>query len=268
MRFRLSLESDREVVLPHNYQYALSAVVYRFIAAASETHAGWLHQKGFGIGHKAFKHFTFSKLLASPKPWTDRTGIYFPKRLTWYVSFAFPATMENFVIGLFEHQQFWLIRPETILRVLTVETLPDPPFVTDMRFTCLSPIFLKKPHIKDGRMRAEHLLPDHPEFSQILRKNLLDKLVSLNGTPAPDESETDFEFTPDRAYIRKRGGMDRISKLITIKEGEAAESRNRAFECPFSLHAHPDLIRTAYTSGLGNDNAMGFGMIETVNSRQ
>lgn len=268
MRFRLLLESDGEIALPINYQYALSAVVYRFISTASGDHARWLHETGHSAGAKTFKHFTYSKLLALERPRIDADRIFFPKQLTWYLSFAIPDTMQHFIVGLFENQLFWLVQAENVFHVKTVEALPDPEFEPHMRFTCLSPIFVKKPYEKDGRLHADHLLPDHPEFSQLVKRNLLEKLVSLKEDPTSEMASTDFEFIPDRTYIEKRGGMQKISKLITIKEGEPDETRNRAFECPFALRAHPELIRTAYASGMGNDNAMGFGMIETVDSKQ
>jgi CRISPR-associated endoribonuclease Cas6 len=72
----------------------------------------------------------------------------------------------------------------------------------------------------------------------------------------------DFRFLPDREYLKKRQG--RVTKLITLYEGRPEETKNRAFECPFALEGPPELLRIAYESGLGNDNAMGFGMIEQV----
>lgn len=273
MRLKLSLSSKKPIRLPFNYQHFLTAVIYRLIARASAEHAQWLHDRGYGDEKKLFKHFTFSKLISDRKPAIQGRDLLFPAHITWLVSMAVPVTLQNFVMGLFEQQEFWLESPDKIFRIESVETLPDPVFADRMKFITLSPIFVKKPYsvITDGqpKLKAEHLLPDHPEFSQILRKNLVNKYLSLEYSDNSANENFDslpFEFIADEGYIARRGGFSKISKLITLYEGKPEETKNRAFECPFFLRGHPQLIQLAYDSGLGHDNAMGFGMIETVDS--
>lgn len=268
MRLQLTLRAERPFWLSLNYQHFLTAVIYRLISAASEQHASWLHDVGHVTGAKTFKHFTFSKLLLPDRPQIASGKLLIKDRISWKVSFCLPSSLEPFVVGLFNEQRFWLEDPKNELFVETVESLPEPVFVSPMRMTCLSPILVKKPYKRPGesQLRAEHLGPDHPEVSDYLCRNLLEKSKSLNLPHIPllakegERGRLDFRFLPDRDYIKKRQG--RVTKLITLYEGRPEETKNRAFECPFMLEGDPELIRLAYESGLGNDNAMGFGMIE------
>lgn len=282
MRLQLALRVDRPFWLSLNYQHFLTAVIYRLIAVASEKHASWLHDVGHVTGVRTFKHLTFSKLLLPDRPQIDSGRLLIKDRISWKISFCLPSSLEPFVVGLFSEQKFWLEDPQNELRVETVESIPEPDFVSPMRMTCLSPILVKKPYKRPGesKLRAEHLGPDHPEVSIFLHQNLIEKQKSLemdpdkkdrnreekNLSPHGERSRTmkldPFKFLPDRDYLQRRQG--RVTKLITLYEGRPEETKNRAFECPFALEGPPELIRIAYESGLGNDNAMGFGMIEQV----
>ena len=66
MRFRLILTVDRRSfgdLLPINYQYEQSAVIYRILSKASEEYADCLHHNGFQLeSGRRFKLFTFSRL--------------------------------------------------------------------------------------------------------------------------------------------------------------------------------------------------------------
>lgn len=107
-----------------------------------------------------------------------------------------------------------------------------------------------------------YILPDDPLLSDLLRANILNKYISLYGHEPED---TRFVCTLDQDYVqRKNVEGKRITQLITIKEGRTEETRVRGFMCPFTLEGNPDLIRLAYESGLGEKNAMGFGMMDVV----
>jgi CRISPR-associated endoribonuclease Cas6 len=66
MRFKLTLKVEKEYfgnAIPINYQYELSAVIYKILSKSSEQYAIWLHDNGFELGLKRFKLFTFSRLM-------------------------------------------------------------------------------------------------------------------------------------------------------------------------------------------------------------
>ncbi|MBD0280088.1 MAG: CRISPR-associated endoribonuclease Cas6, partial [Flavisolibacter sp.] len=63
MRLKLTLHTNEKgALLPFNYQYPLSAAIYKIIQTADHEFAAFLHDQGYGEGHKSFKLFTFSDL--------------------------------------------------------------------------------------------------------------------------------------------------------------------------------------------------------------
>ena len=65
MRFKLNFNligSDDKPLIPINYQYMLSAWIYKVLNTGNPEIASWLHQQGFKADNKHFRLFTFSKL--------------------------------------------------------------------------------------------------------------------------------------------------------------------------------------------------------------
>jgi CRISPR-associated endoribonuclease Cas6 len=64
MRFKLTLYTRQiQPQLTLNYQYPLSAAVYKIIERSDAAFSELLHNTGYGKGHKSFKLFTFSDIL-------------------------------------------------------------------------------------------------------------------------------------------------------------------------------------------------------------
>ncbi len=80
MRFKISLNIDKHTFgnrLPFNYQYELSAVIYKILANADQAFAEWLHDNGFVADKKIFKLFSFSRLQI-PQYHTDGIFLFCP----------------------------------------------------------------------------------------------------------------------------------------------------------------------------------------------
>ena len=57
MKFKITLNINRKHgdLLPFNYQYEQSAVIYRILAQADTQYASWLHENGYQLnGSKRF----------------------------------------------------------------------------------------------------------------------------------------------------------------------------------------------------------------------
>ena len=267
MRFRLTLKSDVSLLIPFNYQYALAGAFYHLVAEASPEYATWLHDHGFLDEKKSFKHFAFSKLFSDPKPTPAGQMLQYPMDLTWLVSIAAPETAKQFIIGIFQERQFYISSTSNIVRIKFVEQIPDPEFREQMRFKSISPILVEHGRMivdNAGRkkMYSQHLQPGDPKMSQIIDSNLKRKWKSLNPTHELPESWA-VEFLPDMAYIASKPN-GKVSKMISFTTAEGHRVNRRCFECPFELKGTPELMETAYQSGLGHENAMGFGMIEII----
>ena len=66
MKFKISLKMNRAHgdLLPFNYQYEQSAVIYRILAQANTQYASWLHENGYQLnGSKRFKLFCYSPFI-------------------------------------------------------------------------------------------------------------------------------------------------------------------------------------------------------------
>ncbi|MEM5807150.1 MAG: CRISPR-associated endoribonuclease Cas6, partial [Candidatus Aenigmatarchaeota archaeon] len=183
------------------------------------------------------------------------------QRVNWYVDVSIEETIRHLIIGMFEKQEFFIQHPEERFVVRNVELLPEPAFCQKMAFRVLSPVTVAQPVTAEGKLRARYLMPGDQELSEALRKNILERYSALYGS-VPDD--TTFIVTPDWKYIEKRGGVQKVSKLITIKESTREETKVRGFVCPLTIEGNPALIKLAYESGLGEKGSMGFGMIEVV----
>jgi CRISPR-associated endoribonuclease Cas6 len=277
MRIKLTLGPlERETVIPINYQYPLSSAIYRFLAAASPEYAAWLHDKGYlSPNGKPMKLFVFSKLNIPDLAQQHNTLILKGSSpCTLFISSPMLEDfVQNFVVGLFQHQQLVIASKDVVGRfqVEMVETLPAPNFVervkhsgsVSVRFRCLSPIVVSTMEEYGGKLSVHYIRPGDARLAEGIRHNLIQKLATVEGRKPDDDK---LEFKLDDEYVERRGGFDRITKLITIKEGEEQETRVKCFVAPFELAGSAELIECAYECGIGEKNSMGFGMIEELHA--
>lgn len=261
MRLCIYLKPSSGILnLPINYQSILSGIIYNLFSISSDTYAAWLHDEGHTSSSKKFKLFTFSKLLSTDRPEIKSGQIWFRNSIRLLVSIPNEDAYQFFYSAINKTKTIFIDHGEQELFITEIENIPTPDFSSTMFFTCLSPIFVKKSTIRNGSIKTDHLLPNHPEFSRIITDNLKLKYAALTGLLPMSQWRIDFKA--NEKYIAQRGGIDRISKLITIHEGKSTETKNKAFECPFVLHGSTELMETAYKCGIGVQNSMGFGMIE------
>lgn len=273
MRVKLTLSPIRpDTTISLNYNYLLSGVVYRLIESSSPAYARCLHDFGYPVDGslKRFKHFTFSRLFVPRRSIEgDRLRIL-SGPVEWQVSLLVEEALQHFVVGLFQKQEIWMEREDCRFVVEQVETLPEPEWKRSMRFRMLSPVTISIPEERKGKLLPHYLRPDDPRLSEALRSNILNKYGSLYGKSASlvdlrgGLSDTAFTCTLDQQFITNRGGPERVSKLIAIKEGHDGETKVRGFMCPLTIEGNPELIRLAYESGLGEKGSLGFGMLEVL----
>lgn len=256
MKFKLTLKIDRKHgdLLPFNYQYEQSAVIYRILAQADTQYASWLHENGYQLnGSKRFKLFCYSPFIfekARPLPKEGCLNII-GERTTWYISFIPEKSTLEFFLGIFAHQSFTIGNKEhrVAFGVAGVEAMPMPPLSEDMTFQALSPICVKQ-H-EDGK--TVYLSPDNPKFAAGILKGLKARYESIHGQPLDMEGNAfAFELTGNKVK----------AKLITIKANTPYESRVRGYLCSFRMKAPLELMKIAYEGGVGEQCSQGFGFIE------
>lgn len=259
-----------------NYSYYLSTAIYRWIDASSPEYARFLHDQGFHVDGslKRFKHFCFSQLVVTNRTIAGGRLQILSPTVDWYVAMPVEASLQHLVVGMFDKREFFIEREENRFVVEQVETLPDPKWERRMTFRMLSPLTVSTIHERNGRLLPEYLLPGDKRIGDLLRQNILNKYRSLYGAEPKASFDSDssmmkdaFNCILDEKFIAHRGGHEKISKLITIKQGREDETKVRGFMCPLTIEGSPALIALAYESGLGEKNSIGFGMLE-VEPRQ
>ena len=248
MRIKITCDIGEGICLPINYNYFLASAIYRFLRESDPEYAQFLHQDGYEVENRRFKLFTFSQLMAKREIRGEQ--IHFHSPLTWYVSSSQQPFLENFAAALMGAGILQIERHG--LRVRDVEVLPPPRFGRQMTFRCLSPITMSTKRERNGM--PHYCLPDDPQFSELVRQNLIRKYKVVHQQPPEEKS---FAMTFDQAYIDKREG--RVTRLVDYKG-----IKIRGVLSPFHVIGAPELIHIGYECGFGDKNSAGFGMVDVA----
>lgn len=260
MRLLLTLTtSENNPVLPINYQYPLSAVIYKIIQRADVRYAEFLHKQGYGSEHKHFKLFTFSDLTIPFKIQQDRlllTG----REAKLIICFHIPEAMENFVKGLFAHQQIEIadIKSRVQFTVSQVEMLPvlngihgsDESIVVQLQ--SLSPVVAG---MKNDKGNYDYLSPEEPAFKKAIVYNWKEKYATLYGQTAAENVFSKLQLEVTQAHNTR-------SRLITIKANTEQQTRIRGFtHFKLNVQAPKSALELAMNAGMGLHNAQGMGCV-------
>jgi CRISPR-associated endoribonuclease Cas6 len=261
MKIKITAVSNKNMLIPFNYQYILQAAIYNLIKKSSDDYALFLHNTGFIDGHKHLKLFTFSKLFFHHFK-TFSKGFKDVRNFTFFFSTPITKSYENLVLGIFSEQKLHLkfFGKMNEFTIESVEVLPEIEFSNSMKMKCLSPIAIATRQSEEF-FNKQHFLnymnpKERPIFVENLRLNLLRKYQILNNQEFTGSEKFEFSFDPD--YLISKNG--RISKLIHFKN----DIKIKAMEAPFTITADPDLIKIGYDCGFGEKNSGGFGMVERV----
>ena len=279
MRFIIKLENRSQQQLPVNYQYPLSAWIYRVFNRADSTFAEWLHHHGYSFdGNRRFKLFAFSGLQLdsarfskSPLP----SLIVPPGTHRWVVSFMMEEAAGQFIKALFTDQELSVGAQglSASFNITGVEQSATPVFGETVSFGCLSPVVISKPReTASGRLIAQYLPPDDKSYSQLLHDNLLrryiaakvSKITGIVRNRTEREVLADLPFDPGLWQFNVLSNPR--SRLQTIKEGTEAETKIKGFMYDFEITAPPELLQLAYNAGLGEKGSLGFGCINEKTS--
>lgn len=255
MRFKLILDVCKGSfgnLLPINYQYALSAVVYRMLAKADEEYASWLHENGFTHEYgKQFKLFTFSRLKIEKRkilPTIERIAILC-NEVEWQITFLPEKSTGKFIQGVFSNQVFEIgDKISTVqFRVRSIEAMQSPKYEDEMTFTTMSPICLRS---KQEDEHIQYLSPADPLAEKAIFTGLSSRYEAYYQKAFA--SNTDFKFTLLN---------EPKSVLATIKAGTPKQTKVRGYMCQFKMKAPTELMKVMYEGGIGEENALGFGCL-------
>ena len=201
MRILLKLRApNSQTAIPFNYQYPLSAAIYKILSSSSPEYSDFLHNRGY-IGHdgKLRKLFTFSRLLIKPRAHISANALKIDSQheIALYISSPMIEDfIQHLVIGLFQNQRIDIAYTGTTTRlaVTSVEACPQPEFKNTMKFKCLSPVVVAA-FIDIGKMPGKHYCrPDETEISRAISNSLVKKYATIHNKPS---IQADVLFEPD-----------------------------------------------------------------------
>jgi CRISPR-associated endoribonuclease Cas6 len=245
--------------LPVNYQYPLSAVIYKIIQKADAGFATFLHNTGYG---KGFKLFTFSDILTPFKMQGDRMQLLNNKAEV-NICFYLPDAAENFIKGLFMNQEIEIA--DKISRVgfhvSQIESIAENINDGENQAVILQPMSPVVTGIKNEKGNYSYLNPQDSIFVESLVHNWIEKYKAV--------------YNPDDAILEKIKDQIQLKilffrnppqqRLITIKAGTREETKIRGYKkFRLEITAPKEMLKIALGAGLGLYNAQGMGCMEII----
>lgn len=276
MRFKLTIQNETPQLIPINYQYPLSAWIYKVFNRAEPEFARWLHEHGYAFnGNRKFKLFTFSNLQLNEMKFSHQPAPCLavpPGAHHLQLSFCMEDAASHFIAGLFHKQELVIAdrHMKAHFRVSSVEQMAQPCFGDTAHFRCLSPIVVSRPEMRNGKLFPRYISPEEPDYSNFLKENLLKRyvaahqqvVVGMEARGATEEILTDLPFDTqiwDFSPISKPK-----SRLQAIKAGTPAETKVRGFVYEFKLKAAAELLEFAYEAGMGEKGSLGWGCFDVT----
>jgi CRISPR-associated endoribonuclease Cas6 len=258
MRFKLTLEIEKRFgnVIPINYQYEQSAVIYKILSEANDDYAKWLHDNGFSIedSGKRFKFFAYSNFKIEKKHvFKDSSRIaILSNTIEWQISFLPDKSTESFITGVFMNRSFYIgdKLSGVKLTVINIEVIHTPYYKEVMCFSTMSPMCLR---CKIDENHQEYISPADERAKDAIMLGLLNRYKAFYNKEYEGNLFFDFKLLDEPK--RKR---------ITIKSGTDAQSYVIGYMCKFEISAPQEFIKIMYDSGIGELCSQGFGCVKLV----
>lgn len=255
MRFEITLNrTTKQRMLPMDYQYYISAWIYKVLKHADSDFANFLHEKGYGQSEtKLYKLFCFSRLnFGKPKLWKEKKLFEIETHdIRLQISFDVNEAATNFIKGLFMKQEFFLGDKFNGIdfSVSKVEALPEPAFVETMAYKLQTPWVVS--FKTEADKHPQYLSPDDDRFESLAIKHIVEK---YNNVHHPDtKSIDDIRFKVTSNF--KRSGF-------IIKPGTPQQSRVIGNLFDFELTAPIEIHKMVWNAGVSEKSSSGFGWVE------
>jgi len=260
MRFKLTLNrTTRQRMLPMDYQYYISAWIYKVLKQADADFATFLHEKGYGKSEtKLYKMFCFSRLdFGKPRLWKEKKLFEISaQEISLQISFDVNDIASNFIKGLFMSQEFYLGDKFNGIdfKVSGVEALPEPEFSETMHYRLTTPWVVSNKGENDRY--PQYLSPNDEQFIPLAIKHIAEKYKSTRSTDTDFASEIKLKISDDF----KRAGF-------VIKPGAREQSRIIGNLCEVTLTAPVEVQRMVWNAGFCEKSSSGFGWVTNLTER-
>ncbi len=257
MRFKITFNrTTKQRMLPMDYQYYMSAWIYKVLKQADAEFAEFLHNQGYGQSEtKLYKLFCFSKLnFGKPKLWKEKKLFEIPgSEISLQISFDVSEAAALFITGLFLSQEFYLGDKFNGIdfKVTAVEALPEPEYSETMQYRLQTPWVVSFKTETDKH--PQYLSPDDVRFETLAIKHLVEKYNNTHNTVTVGANQIHFT----RLSGFKRAGF-------VMKPGTREQSRIIGNLFDFELIAPPEIHRMIWGAGVSEKSSGGFGWCEIL----
>lgn len=258
MRFKLTLNrTTKQRMLPMDYQYYVSAWIYKVLKQADKDFAQFLHEKGYGRQgeSKLYKLFCFSRLnFGKPRLWKEKKLFEIREHeIDLQISFDVPEAAANFIKGLFMSQEFYLGDKFNGIdfKVSKVEALPEPEFSETMQYRLQTPWVVS--YMAEEDKYPHYLSPEDNMFEQLAIKHLVEKFNNTRNSDSISSEQIQFKQISDF----KRAGF-------VMKPGTREKTRVIGNLFAFQLTAPAEVHQMIWNAGVSEKSSSGFGWVETI----
>ncbi|NLO21587.1 MAG: CRISPR-associated endoribonuclease Cas6 [Syntrophomonadaceae bacterium] len=246
MRISVVFNSDREIVLPVQYNHILQGFMYK--NQLDRDYSQFLHQDIKGASNGKFNLFTFSRLMGKFK-FSKETGkitLFPPAKL------IISSAVDEFILDLADK----LLKSELIflghneVEIERIDMHEAVKFGKKVQIKMLSPLVGCTTSIREEKKYTNYYSPWQNQFTEIARNNLLSKYEVVHG------------YRPDNKEIKiiPNGSQEKKFEKILNYRGTVV----KGYAGIYWLKGCPELIKVAYEAGLGFKNNQGFGCWEIV----
>lgn len=210
-------------------------LIYKALRNADPQYAAWLHDVGCQgeMRHAHFKPFVFSHPYIVRQHGKD-TAMF-------KICSNDKDFLGKFTVGAARVMLEQSCDGELGISHIQKQTPPGLyAWTVEKRMFCLSPIIIQK-----RKDEGWHENANNPETVKALRGILAAKYYAIVGNRVKDESPFEIVFDNPEASVQRFAGRE-----------------VPGFMSAFTIRTTRDLFETAYSTGLGHRNGMGFGMIE------
>ena len=240
MRIILRFCNDgHSIIIPQHYNHLVQAAIYSSISPSLSC---FLHDGGWGYDKRAFKMFTFSRLLGRYRKEGDK--IIFEEDITLHLS----SPIERFVNEITNTivKRGFLRIGSSKLSIAGLKFPEEPKISKEVKIKTLSPITVYSTlFTPDGKKKTYYYSPYEEEFSRLISENLMKKFYIVNKR----EIKSSIYVTPER-----------VKECVVMYKDTIV----KGWYGIFYIKGPISLIKIAYETGLGSKNPEGFGMFEVI----
>jgi CRISPR-associated endoribonuclease Cas6 len=257
MRLLLELHSEKDLVIPIQYNYYIQSLLYKSI---SPKLTQILHDYGFPLEKRRFKLFTFSRIFGQYQINKNEDKITFNSPFKFFVSSPMKEFIEEIAEELIRRESVEIFSQRVSLNSVEVSDLSIDR--DKLKIKMLSPVTIYSTLLRrDGKKKTYYYTPFEKEFSRLISENARKKFRAFYGKKPGGSLKT----LPLDRYPRPHGDIQ-LTPLDVNKSNEKIISYKgtviKGWTGIYELSGDPELMKLTYDAGLGGKNSQGFGCFE------